>query len=96
VRQYSFQADATGPDGERETTLPERMKFSSPVMLGSIEFGPSTNSFIHLWPYASMERRLEIRGKAAATGKWPPAGGRDRYLVQSNKLLLPASFSPAQ
>lgn len=97
LRQYTFRGGML-PDVIKswEAALPERLKFSAPALLGSIEFGPSANSFIHLWPYASMEQRSETRAKATATGKWPPAGGRDRYLTQSNKLLMPASFSPAQ
>ena len=62
---------------------------------GSIEFGPTANSFIHMWPYPSVEARNEVRTKAAAAGGWPPAGG-EHYLTQQNKLLLPASYSPAQ
>ena len=97
LRQYVFRG-GTLPDIMKswESSLPARMQFSSPVLLGNIEFGPSVNSFIHLWPFASMEQRAEIRVKAAATGKWPPSGGGDRYLAQSNKLLVPSSFSPAQ
>jgi hypothetical protein len=97
LRQYTFRGGTLpGIMKSWESSLPERLKFSAPVLLGSVEFGPSANSFIHMWAYASMEQRTEVRSKAAATGKWPPAGGREHYLLQSNKLLLPASFSPAQ
>src|SRR6185503_6830852 len=76
LRQYTYRAGSL-PDIMKNwgAALPERMKFSAPAMLGSVEFGPTANSFIHLWPYASMEERAEVRTKARATGKWPPAGG---------------------
>jgi hypothetical protein len=97
LRQYTYRA-GTLPAIQKswEASLPERSKFSAPVLLGGVEFGPHANSFIHIWAYASMEQRTEIRAKAGATGKWPPAGGRDHYLMQSNKLMLPATYSPAQ
>jgi hypothetical protein len=97
MRQYTFRA-GTLPDimASWEAALPARLEFSSPVLLGNLEFGPSANSFIHMWAYGSLEERNTVRRQATATGKWPPAGGRDRYLTQSNKILLPAPFSPAQ
>lgn len=96
-RQYTFRGGQLGAVQKTwEASLAERMKFSSPVLIGSVDFGPSINSFIHIWPYRSMEHRAEVRAKAAASGHWPPAGGPAMYLLQSNKLMLPASYSPAQ
>lgn len=97
LRQYTFRA-GTLPDimASWEAALPTRLQFSSPVLLGNVEFGPAVNSFIHMWAYPSLAARDEARRQATATGKWPPPGGRDRYLSQSNKILLPAPFSPAQ
>jgi len=96
LRQYVFQPGALPTIMENwKASLPERMKASKPALIGSVEFGPSANSFIHIWPYASLEQRNEVRAKAAASGRWPPAGG-ENYLLQSNKLLLPAAYSPAQ
>jgi hypothetical protein len=97
LRQYSFRA-GTLPEiiknwNER---LPERLKYSPLCLLGSVEFGPTANSFIHLWAYPSMAERNAIREKAAQAGIWPPAGGREHYLTMENKFLLPSTFSPAQ
>jgi hypothetical protein len=97
LRQYTFRG-GTLPDIMKswEAALPERVKYSKPALVGSVEFGPSANSFIHLWPYQSLNQRNDIRASAVASGKWPPSGGRDRYLTQTNKILLPSSFSPAR
>jgi len=97
LRQYVFQAGGL-PDiiAGWKDHLPDRLKLSAPCLLGAIEFGPSANSFIHMWPYSSFEERSRVRAEAAASGRWPPVRGREHYLMQSNKLLLPASFSPAQ
>ncbi len=97
LRQYTFRS-GTLPQiiknwNER---LPERLKLSPLALLGSVEFGPTVNSFIHLWAYPSMEERNAIREKATQAGIWPPTGGRDHYLAMENKFLLPSTFSPAQ
>lgn len=97
LRQYTFRAGTLPQIMEAwRVALPERLKFSTPSLIGSIEIGASANSFIHLWPYTSLESRNELRAASFATPAWPPAGGRDHYLAQSTKILLPASFSPAQ
>jgi hypothetical protein len=97
LRQYTFRGGRLPAIQKSwEASLPERMKLSKPCLIGGVEFGPSVNSFIHIWAYASLEHRSEVRAKAASTGVWPPAGGRDNYLLQANKLMLPASYSPAQ
>jgi len=96
LRQYTFKPGTLPAIMKNwEAALPERMKYSSPVLIGGLEFGPSANSFIHIWAYESVEQRSEVRQKAAASGAWPPAGG-ENYLTQANKLMLPATFSPAQ
>jgi hypothetical protein len=97
LRQYTFRG-GTLPDIQKSwaASVPERVKISPLALVGAVEFGPSANSFIHIWAYPSMEARNEARGKAAQTGVWPPAGGREHYLTQTNKLLMPSSFSPAQ
>ncbi len=97
LRQYTFRGGML-PEIMKtwESAIPERVKFSPLALLGNIDLGPSTNSFIHLWPFTSMEHRAEIRAQAAATGKWPPRVAGESYVAQSNKLLVPAAFSPAQ
>ena len=96
LRQYVFKPGSL-PVIEHgwQAALPERMKYSRPQLIGNVEFGPAANSFIHIWAYESVEQRNEVRAKASASGSWPPAGG-ENYLSQSNKLLLPAAFSPSQ
>lgn len=97
LRQYSYRPGTFGNVVKNwEASLPERMKFSRPCLIGGVEMGPAANSFIHLWAYKSLEERDRVRSGAGATGKWPPAGGKEYYLSQANKLLMPASFSPAQ
>ncbi len=97
LRQYTFRS-GTLPDISKNwaDSVPDRVKLSPLVLLGSVEFGPSASSFIHIWPYTSMAERNEVRRKASEARSWPPAGGCEHYLTQTNKLLLPSLFSPAQ
>ena len=78
-----------------EAKLPERMKLSPVVLAGGVEFGQA-NGFVHIWAYASLDQRAQVRDEARKTGVWPPPGGSDRLLTQENKILLPAAFSPLQ
>ena len=65
------------------------------ALAGHAEHG-EVNSYLHIWPYESLNHRAEIREKARAAGAWPPPGGGDMLLTQANKIMLPASFSPLQ
>ncbi len=78
-----------------EAKVPERTRLSPLVLAGPIEFGRA-NGFVHIWAYASMDQRMQIREEARKKGVWPPGGSPDRLLTQKNKIMLPASFSPLQ
>jgi hypothetical protein len=43
-----------------------------------------------------MEHRAAIRKEAREKGIWPPPGGGEIIISQSNKICLPSSFSPVQ
>ena len=73
----------------------ERAKLSPLAVAMHTETGP-LNRFVHVWPYASLQQRSEIRAKAVEMGIWPPQGGAGALAAQENKILLPASFSPMQ
>ena len=79
-----------------EKALPDRLKRSSVALAGHIEFG-EPNRFVHIWPYKSLNERMDVRTQAVKDGIWPPpGGGNDRYFMQRNKIMMPASFSPLQ
>ncbi len=68
----------------------------SPLIMGMHTEVGNLNKFVHIWAYESLNQRMEVRAKAKAEGIWPPGGGSDRLVAQENKIMLPASFSPAQ
>lgn len=83
-----------------EKALPARLKFSSLCAAWYSELG-GLNKFVHIWPYPSLDARVDTRRKAVAAGAWPPSAkklGTPEYqlIAQENKILLPASFSPLQ
>src|ERR1044071_3630086 len=77
------------------TEVGPRAKLSPIVLAGGTEFGQA-NRFVHIWAYKSMDQRLAVREQARKAGVWPPPGGGDELLAQSNKLMMPSSFSPLQ
>lgn len=85
-----------------EGVLPARLEMGPVTALWYSEFG-ALNKFVNIWPYKSLDERMEVRHKAHAAGIWPPTEvaekrtGRSYEVVSiENKILLPASFSPLQ
>lgn len=46
-----------------------------------------------MWPYKDFEERERIGQEARKTGKWPPKT-HEFIILQENKILQPAPFSP--
>lgn len=85
-----------------EKALPTRLQFGPICAAWYSELG-GLNKFVHIWPYPTLDARNETRGKAQATGMWPPSAvakkeGVPSYqlVAQENKILMPAAFSPLQ
>jgi hypothetical protein len=85
-----------------ENALPGRLKYGPVTAVWYSDVG-GLNKFVHIWPYKSLDERIEIRNKIRATGVWPPSdlaekqGGRGYVLLaQENKIMMPAAFSPLQ
>ncbi|MBM3358159.1 MAG: NIPSNAP family protein [Betaproteobacteria bacterium] len=85
-----------------EAAIQVRLQFGPVCAIWYSELG-GLNKFVHIWPYPTLDARVETRKKAMATGVWPPGtkaekeGGRGYQLfAQENKILMPAAFSPLQ
>jgi hypothetical protein len=67
------------------------------VMVGyfSTEFGPQ-NQIVHMWAYRDLDDREKRRRALAADPDWQRFRNMARpfLLLQENKLLIPADFSP--
>ena len=86
-----------------ERAMPMRDALGAPVAAVWVNRIGPLDTLTHLWPYQSLQQREDIRRKVRETGMWPPfkldeAEGGSGYeiLGQSNKLMLPAAFSPLQ
>jgi hypothetical protein len=74
------------------TALPARLELSRNLIVMHTIDGAAR--FTHIWPYASLEQRAEIRSKAVSIGVWPPKGGADHLAVMTNGIWLPTEISP--
>ena len=102
MRTYTY---ATGGDLPKimavwEKALPARLEYSPLGAAWYAEIG-GLNKFVHIWPYASLDARVDTRKRAQAAGLWPPSAkkhGLPEYelVAQENKILMPAAFSPLQ
>jgi len=95
-RSYTLKPGVTRQVQEKwAAAIGPRNEISPIAMAMHTELGP-LNKFVHIWPYESLQHRAEVRAKALEAGVWPPPGGRDSYVAQENKIVLPAAFSPLQ
>ncbi len=85
-----------------EDALPARQAVSPLLAVWHNELG-AVNTFVHIWPYPSMDARAEARRKSEGAGIWPPAvvaekKGEEAFglLRQENKIVMPSAFSPIQ
>ncbi len=49
-----------------------------------------------IWPYTTLEQRLEVRTRAVTDGVWPPENSGPQLRDMHSTVYLPASFSPLQ
>ncbi len=85
-----------------EQALPARLQFGPLCAVWYSEIG-GLNKFVQIWPYATLDARMDTRKKTQAAGVWPPSvvAKREglaefRLQVMENKILMPSSFSPLQ
>lgn len=50
--------------------------------------------YLHIWPYASLEQRLDVRTRAVRDGVWPPENSAPQLQKMNSVAYLPAAFSP--
>ncbi|NBF04639.1 NIPSNAP family protein [Pseudomonas sp. Fl5BN2] len=55
-----------------------------------------TPRYLHIWPYSSLEQRLEVRSRAVRDGVWPAQNTAPQLRDMHSTLYLPARFSPLQ
>jgi hypothetical protein len=91
VRTYRLKPGSV-PEVEKRfaEALPYREKYSKLGALWHTEIGP-LNQIVHVWPYESLDQRLELRRQAMQDPHWPPKLGEFIETMDS-EIFLPASF----
>jgi hypothetical protein len=74
--------------------VPQRVQLSPLAACWYSEIG-ALNKFVHVWAYKDLAERDRIRADSMKLPTWPPK--TLEFLVSmTNKILVPASFSPMQ
>ena len=91
VRTYNLRPGSI-PEVEKRfaEALPHREKYSKLGALWHTELGP-LNQIVHVWPYESLDQRMELRGQAMKDPNWPPKLGEFIETMES-EIFLPTSF----
>ncbi|ALE88738.1 NIPSNAP family protein [Pseudomonas versuta] len=66
----------------------------SPVYAAFYATDGRTPRYLHIWPWRSLEQRLEVRTRAVNDGVWPPENSGPQLLDMHSTIYLPAAFSP--
>lgn len=48
----------------------------------------------HVWSFASLQERAELRAQAYGAGVWPPRGGPEQIVEATSTIALPQEGSP--
>ncbi|WP_249976227.1 NIPSNAP family protein [Vreelandella olivaria] len=81
-------------DGWKDAVPPRTTDAYSPLSAAFYATNGTTPRIMHLWPYRSLEERLEVRTRTVKEGVWPPKGGPAQLLDMQSTIFLPAAFSP--
>ena len=94
VRSYVVRPNGLAPTIELwRKALPGRMTLS-PVLAAMYSVSGQLTRFMHIWPYANLDQRQQLRSQAISDGVWPPPGGPDHFISMQSDIFLPADFSP--
>lgn len=94
LRSYTFRAGTLDEAIARfGAHLPFRMQFSTMAGMWAARSGV-LDRLIHIWPYETIQQRMDVRIAAAATGRWPlPI--RDLLIESQSTIIIPAPCAPA-
>lgn len=96
LREYNLVPSGLAPTLEGWKQAIERRASSqySSVYAAFYATSGRTPRYLHLWPYASLEQRSEVRGRAVKDGAWLPRNSAPQLMQMNSAIYLPAHFSP--
>lgn len=98
LRVYDLVPSGLAPTlkGWERAVGPRTCEQYSPVYAAFYATDGQLPRYLHIWPYASLEQRLDVRTRAVQDGVWPPENSGPQLLDMHSTICLPASFSPLQ
>lgn len=95
-REYSLVGTGLAPTlkGWQKAVGPRTTDQYSQVYAALYATSGSAPRYLHIWPYQTLEQRLDVRSRTVADGVWPPENAGPQLQLMKSTLFLPASFSP--
>ena len=95
---YEFRTYTLKPGSMQEVlkrfgdAYPIRQKYSELAAFFYTEIGP-LNQILHIWPYADMNERAQVRTDSRKDPGWPPKI-HEFIVAQQSEVYVPFPFSP--
>ncbi|MBS7661612.1 NIPSNAP family protein [Pseudomonas lalucatii] len=98
LREYNLIPSGLTPTlvGWKKAVGPRTGERYSQVYAAFYATDGRTPRYLHIWPYASLEQRLDVRTRAVVDGVWPPENSGPQLREMHSTIYLPAAFSPLQ
>lgn len=96
LRMYNLIPSGLAPTlaGWEKAVGPRTAEGYSQVYAAFYATDGRTPRYLHIWPYASLDQRLDVRTRAVKDGIWPPENSGPQLRDMQSTVCLPASFSP--
>lgn len=96
LREYDLVPSGLAPtlEGWRKAVGPRTGSEYSPVYAAFYATSGRLPRYLHIWPYGSLEERLDVRRRAVADGVWPPENSAPQLDRMHSTVYLPVPFSP--
>jgi hypothetical protein len=98
LRVYDLISSGLQPtlDGWRKAIEARTAEQYSAVYAAFYATDGSLPRYLHIWPWTTLEQRLQVRTQAVADGVWPPENSGPQLRDMCSTIYLPAKFSPLQ
>lgn len=96
LREYDLVPSGLAPTltGWQHAVTPRTGESYSAVYAAFYATSGRVPRYLHIWPYASLEQRLDVRTRAVRDGVWPPQNSAPQLQKMNSVAYLPAPFSP--
>lgn len=96
LREYDLVTSGLAPtlEGWRKAVTARTDSTYSPVYAAFYATSGRVPRYLHIWPYASLEQRLDVRTRAVRDHVWPPENSGPQLQKMSSVAYLPVPFSP--